>query len=188
MTAFVHDNSFDAGHNYIAGATVQTVCAGEPLTFYEGYDAPAWTATTAKVLGDAVRPVTRAGRTMEATAISGAGQTGAIEPTWNLTVGATTVDGDITWTTRNSFAITENSTLIGADFSNANGDTSGRKLSIVQKPDANIHTDGTANHVTTIRVADRILTTRNIVTPQPLTAGGTVTVPAHDITETTDAV
>lgn len=39
---------------------------------------------------------------LEATAIS-TGITGAAAPSWNTTIGATTIDGGVTWTTRNAY-------------------------------------------------------------------------------------
>ena len=65
---------------------------------------PAWTATTAYTVrqvydaktGSVVRPVAQNGRHFKCTT---AGTSGGSEPSWNLTVGGTTADGSVTWTT-----------------------------------------------------------------------------------------
>lgn len=65
------------------------------------------------------------------------------------------------------------------DFTKANGDVSGRKLTTAQQASISISTSGTANHVgLDDGVALQYVTTS---TPQVLTAGGTVTVPAWDV-------
>jgi hypothetical protein len=66
----------------------------------------------------------------------------------------------------------------GADFTKANGDTSGRKVTVAQQASLSITSDGTADHIAIDNgVADYVITT---CTAQGLTSGGTVTVPAHD--------
>lgn len=54
-----------------------------------------WAATTAVVAGDVIEPTVLNGFCYTA---GGSGDTGATEPTFPTTVGATVVDGDITWT------------------------------------------------------------------------------------------
>jgi len=69
----------------------------------------------------------------------------------------------------------------GGDFVIANGDTSGRKITILQQLDVPIGTTGTANHVAITK--DAATATVNLVTTvaaQALTSGGTVTVNAYD--------
>lgn len=68
------------------------------------YRAPTWTATTAQTAedlpateGSRVRPTVANGFSYKCIAASGAGETGASEPTWPTTPGATVVDGDVTW-------------------------------------------------------------------------------------------
>ena len=56
-----------------------------------------WTATTAKGINTSVIPTTDNNLYFEATT---SGTTGSTEPTWNTTVGSTTTDGTVTWTTR----------------------------------------------------------------------------------------
>lgn len=65
------------------------------------------------------------------------------------------------------------------DFTKANGDTSGRKVTIGQQASVPIDSNGTATHVC-LASADTLLYVTTC-TSQVLTAGGTVTVPAWDI-------
>lgn len=65
------------------------------------------------------------------------------------------------------------------DYVVANGDTSGRKLTVAQQADIAITASGTATHVALDDgVSLQYVTT---CTSQALTSGGTVTVPAWDI-------
>ena len=69
----------------------------------------------------------------------------------------------------------------GGDYTIANGDTSGRKLTVSQQADISITNSGTAGHVC---IADSVGTVLLIVTTctsQALTSGNTVTVPAFDM-------
>lgn len=61
----------------------------------------------------------------------------------------------------------------------ANGDTSGRKNTTPQQTAVSIHTTGTADHVVESNGVDTILKVTTC-TPQLLTSGGTVDVPAWD--------
>ena len=67
-------------------------------------------------------------------------------------------------------------TLAGGDYTKANGDSSGRKVTIAQKSNVTIDTTGTANHVAICDGTNLLLVTT--CTSQALTAGGTVTFPA----------
>jgi len=64
------------------------------------------------------------------------------------------------------------------DYTKANGDTSGRKLTVAQQAAIAITSSGTATHVVLDDGTDIYVTT---CTSQALTSGGTVTVPAFDI-------
>ena len=66
----------------------------------------------------------------------------------------------------------------GADFTKANGDVSGRKLTVAQQAAMSIVSTGTATHVAIDDGVDFYVTT---CTSQGLTSGGTVTNPAWDI-------
>lgn len=64
------------------------------------------------------------------------------------------------------------------DYTLANGDTSGRKLTVAQQSAVPIDSSGTATHVVLDDGTNIYVTT---CTSQALTSGGTVTVPAFDI-------
>ena len=66
----------------------------------------------------------------------------------------------------------------GADFTKANGDTSGRKVIVAQQSGMSITSSGSADHVVIDNGVDYYVTT---CTLQVLTSGGTVTAPAWDI-------
>lgn len=67
----------------------------------------------------------------------------------------------------------------GNDYTIANGDTSGRKVTVAQQADVPIDSTGTATHVSLDDATDLQYVTT--CTSQALTSGGTVTVPAWDI-------
>lgn len=66
------------------------------------------------------------------------------------------------------------------DYTLANGDTSGRKLTIAQQANVDIDSSGTATHVALSISGSSTLVYVTTCTSQALTAGGTVTVPAWD--------
>lgn len=67
------------------------------------------------------------------------------------------------------------------DYTLANGDSSGRKLTIAQQANVDIDSSGTATHVALSISGSSTLVYVTTTTSQALTAGGTVTVPAWDI-------
>jgi hypothetical protein len=69
--------------------------------------------------------------------------------------------------------------LGNGDYTAANGDTNGRKVTIAQQASVPIDATGTANHIALDDGTDLIYVTTCI--SQALTSGGTVTVPAWDI-------
>lgn len=64
------------------------------------------------------------------------------------------------------------------DYTIANGDTSGRKVTVLQQASISITASGTATHVSIDDGSTLLAVTT--CTSQALTSGGTVTVPAHD--------
>jgi len=64
------------------------------------------------------------------------------------------------------------------DFTKADGDTSGRKVTVAQQPDVPIDASGDATHIAYDDGA--VLLAVTTCTTQALTSGGTVTIPAHD--------
>lgn len=65
------------------------------------------------------------------------------------------------------------------DFTTANGDTSGRKVTVGQQASISITNSGTATHIAYDDGSALLAVTT--CTSQALTSGGTVTVPAHKI-------
>lgn len=65
----------------------------------------------------------------------------------------------------------------GGDFTKANGDVSGRKTTVAQQANVPIDSSGTASHIAYDDGAALLAVTT--CTNQVLTAGGTVTIPAH---------
>lgn len=66
------------------------------------------------------------------------------------------------------------------DFSKANGDTSGRKVTVAQQSNIAITASGSADHVCIVDDTNTRILYITTCTSQALTSGGTVTVPAWD--------
>ena len=91
-----------------------------------------------------------------------------------------------TYTEANAtFALADAAMTPNTDYTKANGDTSGRKVTMAAKPGANVDTSGTATHVALVRTSDSTLIYVTTCTSQALTSGNTVNFPAWDI-ETAD--
>lgn len=75
--------------------------------------------------------------------------------------------------------LTSGHTLTSADFTNANGDASGRKVTVAQQSSLNISTSGTAGQIAIVSSASDLLLLTGATT-QALTSGNTVTIPAFD--------
>lgn len=67
------------------------------------------------------------------------------------------------------------------DYTKANGDTSGRKVTVAAKSGVSVSSSGTATHVVLARVADTTLRYVTTCTSQALTSGNTVNIPAWKI-------
>jgi hypothetical protein len=67
------------------------------------------------------------------------------------------------------------------DFTKANGDVSGRKVTVAAKSSVPVDTSGTATHVALVRTTGTTLRYVTTCTSQALTAGNTVNIPAFDI-------
>lgn len=68
--------------------------------------------------------------------------------------------------------------MVGGDYTKANGDVSGRKVTVAAKAGISISSSGTATHVA-LTDATKVLEVTTC-TSQLLTSGGTVDVPAWD--------
>lgn len=67
------------------------------------------------------------------------------------------------------------------DFTKANGDTSGRKVTIAAKNAVPVDVTGTANHIAIARSTDSTLRYVTTCTSQALTSGNTVDIPSWKI-------
>jgi hypothetical protein len=67
------------------------------------------------------------------------------------------------------------------DFTKANGDTSGRKVTIAAKNAVTVDNTGTATHIAIARTTDSSLRYVTTCTSQALTAANTVNIPAWKI-------
>jgi len=75
-----------------------------------------------------------------------------------------------------SVALTPNT-----DFTKANGDTSGRKVTVASKSGVSVTSSGSATHIAIALSSDTTLRYVTTCTPQALTSGNTVNVPAWKI-------
>lgn len=91
-----------------------------------------------------------------------------------------------TYTEANATYALADVTIDSSDFSKANGDTSGRKLTLAQQTGVTIDTSGTAQHVAILNVSGTALLAVTTCTSQAVTAGNTATINAFDI-EISDA-
>lgn len=84
------------------------------------------------------------------------------------------------YTEANSTYDLANVTVDSSDFTAANGDVSGRKLTTGAQSGVSITDSGDATHVAWLDVANSKLLYVTTCTTQTLTAGGTVNIPACD--------
>lgn len=86
-----------------------------------------------------------------------------------------------TYTQANSTNALADVTVDSADFTNADGDTSGRKLTVGAQSAIPVDTSGTAAHIALLDVANSKLLYVTTCTSQALVQGNTVSIPAFDI-------
>jgi hypothetical protein len=88
-----------------------------------------------------------------------------------------------TYTEANATYALADVVIDSGDFTKANGDTSGRKVTVAAQNGVLIDTSGTALHIALISTGDTTLRYVTTCTSQALTANGsnTVNVPAFDI-------
>lgn len=78
-----------------------------------------------------------------------------------------------------TFALADVAMTVNSDYTKANGDTNGRKVTVAAKSGVTIDTSGTATHIALCDGTNLLYVTT--CTSQALTAAGTVNVPAWDI-------
>ena len=88
-----------------------------------------------------------------------------------------------TYTEANATYALADIVIDGSDFTKANGDVSGRKVTISAQSGVLIDTSGTGTHIALVRTADSTLIYVTTCTSQAVTANGsnTVNMPAWDI-------
>jgi hypothetical protein len=88
-----------------------------------------------------------------------------------------------TYTEANATYALADIVIDGSDFTKANGDTSGRKVTIAAQNGVLIDASGTGNHVALVRTADSTLIYVTTCSSQVVTANGsnTVNFPAWDV-------
>lgn len=67
------------------------------------------------------------------------------------------------------------------DFTKADGDTSGRKVTVAAKSGVTVDVTGTANHIALVTVSGSVVRYVTTCTSQALTAGNTVNIPAWKV-------
>ena len=72
-------------------------------------------------------------------------------------------------------------TVTSGDFTKADGDTSGRKITCAQQTGVTIDVTGTADHVALVDVGTTTLLAVTTITSQSVTAGNTATINAFDL-------
>lgn len=78
-----------------------------------------------------------------------------------------------------TYALADVAMTPDTDYTKADGDTSGRKVTMAQKTGVIVDATGTATHVAIVDGTRLLYVTT--CTSQPLTAGNTVTFPAWDV-------
>lgn len=79
-----------------------------------------------------------------------------------------------------TFALADVAMTPNTDYTKANGDTSGRKVTMAAKNGVNVDATGTANHIALVRTSDSKLIAVTTCTSQALTSGNQVNFPAWD--------
>jgi hypothetical protein len=92
------------------------------------------------------------------------------------TLDATPTHAEIVTATLASTAITPDT-----DFTKANGDTSGRKVTVAAKSSVSVTASGTADHIALTTTSGSVVRYVTTCTSQALTSGNTVNIPAWDI-------
>lgn len=86
-----------------------------------------------------------------------------------------------TYTEANATYALANVTVDSSDFTAANGDTSGRKITIAQQTGLTITATDTAAHIALLDVSNSTLLAVTTCTSQPVTTGNTATINSFDI-------
>ena len=80
-----------------------------------------------------------------------------------------------------TYALADVAVTPNADFTKANGDTSGRKVTVAAKSGVAVDTTGTATHIALVITGSSTLAYVTTMTSRALVAGDAANVPAWDI-------
>ena len=80
-----------------------------------------------------------------------------------------------------TYALADVAMTVNTDYTKANGDTSGRKVTVAAKSGVTVDASGTATHLALVSSGDSTLRYVTTCTSQVLTAGNTVNIPAWDV-------
>lgn len=80
-----------------------------------------------------------------------------------------------------TYALADVAMTPDTDYTKANGDSSGRKVTVAAKSGVTIDTSGTATHIALVSTGDTTLRYVTTCTSNSLTSGNTVSFPAWDI-------
>ncbi len=78
-----------------------------------------------------------------------------------------------------TYALADVAMTVNTDYTKANGDTSGRKVTVAAKSGVTVDASGTANHIALVDATRLLYVTT--CTAQALTSGNTVNFPAWDV-------
>lgn len=165
MSKWVPDSYLDFVLNEIKKSDEEAICNAQPSTYFNAVWPNLWIQDTAYVVGDLVHPPTQNGFIYECI---GAGDSGSVEPGWGTTQDQEFLDGFCTWKTHENYALA-NEALAPGDYTLANGDVDGRKMTVAQKMGVVTHTGGTVTHTALIEHAAKTL---HFVTTSQTTLGG----------------
>lgn len=166
MSKWVPDTYLELILNEIEKADGEAICNAQPTTYFNAVWPDLWIQSTTYVVGDLVhQPDVQAGMIYECVV---AGDSGAVEPGWGTVQDQQLVDGTVTWKTHENYSLA-NAPLVPGDYTKADGDTDGRKLTVAQKMGIVTHTGGTVTHTALIEHATKTL---HYVTTAQTTLGG----------------
>ena len=88
-----------------------------------------------------------------------------------------------TYTEANATFALADVAVAGGDFTKANGDTSGRKVTVGAKAGVVVDANGTATHIAFVKTGDTTLRGVTTCTSQAINTGGTVDIPSFKVWE-----
>lgn len=80
-----------------------------------------------------------------------------------------------------TYALADVAMTVNTDYTQANGTTSGRKITVAAKTGVTIDASGTATHIALVKTGDTTLRYVTTCTSQAITSGGTVDFPTWEI-------